>query len=122
MFSSSFLNKRADCRSFLFSFSRFYPNSSTIKCQQSQFLPTIDEREVSLIFLKMFLLWRLWCGWVENFVHAAKVDQAKFDVMQLHARPELAAQHRMVDDASGDVTVRGGKCRTIVWRQNTHIE
>lgn len=35
-----------------------------------------------------------------------KVDQAKFDVMQLHARPELAARHRMVDDASGDVKVR----------------
>ena len=29
--------------------------------------------------------------------------------MQLHARPELAAQHRMVDDGSGDVTVRGRK-------------
>ncbi|RVE58809.1 hypothetical protein OJAV_G00197440 [Oryzias javanicus] len=35
----------------------------------------------------------------------AKVDQVKFDVMELHARPELAAQQRMVDDASGDVTV-----------------
>ena len=36
---------------------------------------------------------------------AAKVDQVKFDVMELHARPELAAQQRMVDDASGDVKV-----------------
>lgn len=37
---------------------------------------------------------------------AAKVDSnAKFDVMQLHARPELAAQYRMVDDASGDIKV-----------------
>uniref|UniRef100_A0A3B5A530 Villin like n=1 Tax=Stegastes partitus TaxID=144197 RepID=A0A3B5A530_9TELE len=35
----------------------------------------------------------------------AKVDQVKFDVMDLHARPELAAQQRMVDDASGDVKV-----------------
>lgn len=25
--------------------------------------------------------------------------------MELHARPELAAQYRMVDDASGDVEV-----------------
>lgn len=40
---------------------------------------------------------------------AAKVDSnAKFDVMQLHARPELAAQYRMVDDASGDVKVTNG--------------
>lgn len=37
---------------------------------------------------------------------SGKVDRAKFDVMQLHARPELAAQHRMVDNASGDVKVR----------------
>uniref|UniRef100_A0AAY4B097 HP domain-containing protein n=1 Tax=Denticeps clupeoides TaxID=299321 RepID=A0AAY4B097_9TELE len=35
----------------------------------------------------------------------AKVDQAKFDVMELHARPELAAQQRMVDDASGEVKI-----------------
>ncbi|XP_060949936.1 villin-1 [Limanda limanda] len=35
----------------------------------------------------------------------AKVEQVKFDVMQLHARPELAAQQRMVDDASGEVKV-----------------
>lgn len=39
------------------------------------------------------------------FFHTAKVDQVKFDVMELHARPELAAQQRMVDDASGDVKV-----------------
>ncbi len=42
-------------------------------------------------------------------LHTAKVDQVKFDVMELHARPELAAQQRMVDDASGDVKVRGKK-------------
>uniref|UniRef100_A0A8C8SR12 Villin like n=1 Tax=Pelusios castaneus TaxID=367368 RepID=A0A8C8SR12_9SAUR len=35
----------------------------------------------------------------------AKVDQVKFDVSQLHARPELAAEQRMVDDASGKVEV-----------------
>uniref|UniRef100_A0A8C7CW86 Villin-like n=1 Tax=Oncorhynchus kisutch TaxID=8019 RepID=A0A8C7CW86_ONCKI len=33
----------------------------------------------------------------------AKVEQVKFDVMELHARPELAAQQRMVDDASGQI-------------------
>ncbi|XP_043939326.1 advillin-like isoform X2 [Protopterus annectens] len=35
----------------------------------------------------------------------AKVEQVKFDTNQLHARPELAAQQRMVDDASGTVQV-----------------
>lgn len=38
-------------------------------------------------------------------VIAAKVDQVKFDVMELHAQPKLAAQERMVDDASGHVQV-----------------
>lgn len=35
----------------------------------------------------------------------AKVEQVKFDVMELHARPDLAAKQRMVDDASGDVKI-----------------
>uniref|UniRef100_A0ACB8FW99 Uncharacterized protein n=1 Tax=Sphaerodactylus townsendi TaxID=933632 RepID=A0ACB8FW99_9SAUR len=35
----------------------------------------------------------------------AKVDQVKFDCAQLHARPELAAEQRMADDASGNVEV-----------------
>ncbi|XP_074841267.1 villin-like protein [Carettochelys insculpta] len=35
----------------------------------------------------------------------AKVEQVKFDVSQLHARPELAAEQRMADDASGKVEV-----------------
>lgn len=39
-------------------------------------------------------------------VLTAKVEQVKFDVMQLHARPEFAAQQRMVDDGSGDVKVK----------------
>lgn len=60
----------------------------------------------------------------QSLIHCstAKVDQKKFDVMELHARPELAAQERMVDDATGEVQVsdlEGGpgypallKCRT----------
>ncbi|XP_027025923.2 villin-1 [Tachysurus fulvidraco] len=35
----------------------------------------------------------------------AKVDQVKFNVMELHAEPKLAAQERMVDDASGEVKI-----------------
>lgn len=42
---------------------------------------------------------------------SGKVEQSKLDVMQLHARPELAAQHRMVDDASGQVEVRAADIR-----------
>uniref|UniRef100_A0A8B9VAF5 Gelsolin-like domain-containing protein n=1 Tax=Anas zonorhyncha TaxID=75864 RepID=A0A8B9VAF5_9AVES len=40
-----------------------------------------------------------------NNVVGAKVEQVKFDTTQLHARPELAAEQRMVDDASGDIEV-----------------
>lgn len=43
------------------------------------------------------------CLWVPC---AAKVEQSKFDIAQLHARPELAAEQRMSDDASGNVEVR----------------
>lgn len=51
----------------------------------------------------------LFIHWVLFFillVHAAKVEQVKFDTTQLHARPELAAEQRMVDDASGEIEVR----------------
>ncbi|XP_034985186.2 villin-like protein [Zootoca vivipara] len=44
-------------------------------------------------------------GKTYNVGKIAKVDQVKFDVTQLHARPELAAEQRMADDASGNVEV-----------------
>lgn len=38
---------------------------------------------------------------------SGKLLQVKLDVGKLHSQPELAAQLRMVDDASGNVQVRG---------------
>ena len=38
---------------------------------------------------------------------SGKLLQVKLDVRKLHSQPELAAQLRMVDDASGNVQVRG---------------
>lgn len=35
----------------------------------------------------------------------AKVEQVKFDATTLHAKPEMAAQQKMVDDGSGEVEV-----------------
>uniref|UniRef100_A0A8C0GSB7 Villin-1 n=1 Tax=Chelonoidis abingdonii TaxID=106734 RepID=A0A8C0GSB7_CHEAB len=35
----------------------------------------------------------------------AKVEQVKFDASTLHAKPEVAAQQKMVDDGSGEVEV-----------------
>lgn len=37
---------------------------------------------------------------------AAKVEQVKFDATSLHAKPQMAAQQKMVDDGSGEVEVR----------------
>ncbi len=55
-------------------------------------------------------------------LQTAKVEQVKFDVMQLHARPELAARHRMVDDASGDVKVREKNYETSNPKIHTNIK
>ena len=35
----------------------------------------------------------------------AKVEQIKFDVNSMHARPDIAAQQKMVDDGSGEAEV-----------------
>lgn len=35
----------------------------------------------------------------------AKVEQVKFDATSMHARPDLAAQQKMVDDGSGEAEV-----------------
>jgi autotransporter adhesin len=40
------------------------------------------------------------------FPCAAKVEQVKFDATSMHARPDLAAQHKMVDDGTGETEVR----------------
>ncbi|XP_051910058.1 villin-1 isoform X2 [Hippocampus zosterae] len=64
----------------------------------------------SAMFKHLFKEWRdknqtQGLGVTHGLGKIAKVDQVKFDVLELHARPELAAQQRMVDDASGDVKV-----------------
>nr|XP_015209569.1 PREDICTED: villin-like protein [Lepisosteus oculatus]XP_015209570.1 PREDICTED: villin-like protein [Lepisosteus oculatus]XP_015209571.1 PREDICTED: villin-like protein [Lepisosteus oculatus]XP_015209572.1 PREDICTED: villin-like protein [Lepisosteus oculatus]XP_015209573.1 PREDICTED: villin-like protein [Lepisosteus oculatus] len=64
----------------------------------------------SAMFKHLFKSWRVkgqtqGLGKTYSVGRIAKVDQTKFDVMELHARPELAAEQRMVDDASGTVQV-----------------
>lgn len=39
------------------------------------------------------------------FISTAKVEQIKFDATSMHARPDLAAQQKMVDDGSGEAEV-----------------
>lgn len=80
-----------------------YPSSTSVE--------VMAEGGESAMFKQLFQSWRekgqtQGLGTTHTVGGIAKVDSnAKFDVMQLHARPELAAQYRMVDDASGDVKV-----------------
>ncbi|XP_028288226.1 villin-1 isoform X2 [Parambassis ranga] len=79
-----------------------YPPSTSVE--------VMTEGGESAMFKHLFKSWRekgqtQGMGNTYNVGKIAKVDQVKFDVMELHARPEVAAQQRMVDDASGDVKV-----------------
>ncbi|XP_069559559.1 LOW QUALITY PROTEIN: villin-1 [Brachyistius frenatus] len=79
-----------------------YPSSTCVE--------VMNEGGESAMFKHLFKSWSdkgqiQGLGTTHNVGKIAKVDQVKFDVMELHARPELAAQHHMVDDASGDVQV-----------------
>ncbi|XP_067433885.1 villin-1 isoform X2 [Thunnus thynnus] len=79
-----------------------YPSSTRVE--------VMAEGGESAMFKHLFKSWRdrgqtQGLGTTYSVGKIAKVDQVKFDVMELHARPELAAQQRMVDDASGDVKV-----------------
>uniref|UniRef100_A0A7N8YD38 Villin-like n=1 Tax=Mastacembelus armatus TaxID=205130 RepID=A0A7N8YD38_9TELE len=74
-----------------------YPSNTTVE--------VMNEGGESAIFKHLFKSWKE-KGQTQGLgTTYTKVDQVKFDVMELHARPELAAQQRMVDDASGDVKV-----------------
>ncbi|XP_059183227.1 villin-1 [Centropristis striata] len=79
-----------------------YPPSTSVE--------VMTEGGESALFKHLFKSWRdkgqtQGLGNTYSIGKIAKVDQVKFDVMELHARPELAAQQRMVDDASGEVKV-----------------
>ncbi|XP_070708675.1 villin-1 isoform X1 [Pempheris klunzingeri] len=79
-----------------------YPSSTSVK--------VMTEGGESAMFKHLFKSWSdkdqtQGLGTTYSIGKIAKVEQVKFDVMQLHALPELAAQQRMVDDASGDVKV-----------------
>ncbi|XP_051970488.1 villin-1-like [Xyrauchen texanus] len=70
----------------------------------------MSEGGESAMFKHLFKSWKE-AGQAQGFgkTHTvgkiAKVDQVKFDVMELHAQPKLAAQERMVDDGSGEVQI-----------------
>ncbi|XP_057680934.1 villin-1 isoform X2 [Corythoichthys intestinalis] len=79
-----------------------YPTSTSVE--------VMSEGGESAMFKHLFKSWKdknttQGLGTTHSLGKIAKLDQVKFDVLQLHGHPELAAQQRMVDDGSGDIKV-----------------
>uniref|UniRef100_A0A8C1TZ51 Villin-like n=1 Tax=Cyprinus carpio TaxID=7962 RepID=A0A8C1TZ51_CYPCA len=79
-----------------------YPSNTKVE--------VMSEGGESAMFKHLFKSWKekgqtQGLGRTHSVGKIAKVDQVKFDVMELHAQPKLAAQERMVDDASGHIQV-----------------
>ncbi|XP_022538722.2 villin-1 isoform X1 [Astyanax mexicanus] len=76
----------------------------------STHVEVMSEGGESAMFKQLFKSWKepgqtVGLGSTYSRGKIAKVDQVMFDVMELHAEPKLAAQERMVDDASGEVQI-----------------
>ncbi|XP_053142779.1 villin-1 isoform X2 [Hemicordylus capensis] len=79
-----------------------YPFSTNVE--------TENDGSESAVFKQLFQKWTVphqstGFGKTSTVGKVAKVEQVKFDATTLHARPEMAAQHKMVDDGSGEVEV-----------------
>uniref|UniRef100_A0A8C2CKP8 Villin-like n=1 Tax=Cyprinus carpio TaxID=7962 RepID=A0A8C2CKP8_CYPCA len=70
-----------------------YPSNTKVE--------VMSEGGESAMFKHLFKSWKE-KGQIQGL---GKTHSVKFDVMELHAQPKLAAQERMVDDASGHVQV-----------------
>ncbi|XP_014882882.1 advillin-like, partial [Poecilia latipinna] len=79
-----------------------YPSSTSVE--------VMSEGGESAMFKHLFKNWRekgqiTGLGNTHTVGKIAKVEQVKFDVMELHAHPDMAAKHHLVDDGSGEVKV-----------------
>ncbi|XP_014642172.1 PREDICTED: advillin isoform X1 [Ceratotherium simum simum] len=79
-----------------------YPSSTNVE--------TVNDGAESAMFKQLFQKWSVkeqtvGLGKTFSIGRIAKVFQDKFDVTLLHAKPEVAAQERMVDDGNGKVEV-----------------
>nr|XP_008110418.1 PREDICTED: villin-like protein [Anolis carolinensis] len=100
--SSKEEKKAAFSRAVGFIQAKGYPASTNVE--------VINDGAESAMFKQLFQKWTgkdetHGLGKAYSVNKIAKVDQVKFDITQLHARPELAAEQRMADDASGTVEV-----------------
>ncbi|XP_051566056.1 villin-1-like [Myxocyprinus asiaticus] len=76
----------------------------------STYVETVSEGAESSVFKQLFQRWTekgqtVGLGTTHNPGKIAKVEQIKFDATSMHARPDLAAQQKMVDDGSGEAEV-----------------
>ncbi|KAM3861807.1 villin-1 [Diretmus argenteus] len=79
-----------------------YPPSTCVE--------TVNDGAESATFKQMFQSWTVkdqsvGLGTVNSLGKIAKVEQIKFDATSMHARPDLAAQQKMVDDGTGEAEV-----------------
>ncbi|XP_046906176.1 villin-1 isoform X2 [Hypomesus transpacificus] len=76
----------------------------------STYVETVNDGSESSIFRQLFQKWVVkgqitGMGTTNSLGKIAKVEQVKFDATSMHARPDLAAQQKMVDDGSGEAEV-----------------
>ncbi|KFQ00035.1 Villin-1, partial [Haliaeetus albicilla] len=79
-----------------------YPASTSVELE--------NDGSESTIFRQLFQKWTVpnqtsGLGKTHTMGKVAKVEQVKFDATTLYAKPQLAAQQKMVDDGSGEVEV-----------------
>ncbi|KGL77756.1 Villin-1 [Tinamus guttatus] len=88
-----------------------YPASTSVE--------TENDGSESSVFRQLFQKWTVpsqtsGLGKTHTVGKVAKVEQVKFDATTLHAKPQLAAQQKMVDDGSGEVEVWRVENRELV--------
>ncbi|XP_052647180.1 villin-1 [Harpia harpyja] len=79
-----------------------YPASTSVEVE--------NDGSESTIFRQLFQKWTVpnqtsGLGKTHTMGKVAKVEQVKFDATTLYAKPQMAAQQKMVDDGSGEVEV-----------------
>ncbi|KAG9349429.1 hypothetical protein JZ751_027872 [Albula glossodonta] len=74
----------------------------------STYVEMVNDGSESAVFKQLFQHWTVRdhvVGTAHSPGKIAKVEQIKFDATSMHARPDISAQQRMVDDGIGEVQV-----------------
>ncbi|XP_075286319.1 villin-1 isoform X1 [Opisthocomus hoazin] len=103
--------QQAMSRALAFIKAKNYPASTSVE--------TENDGSESTVFRQLFQKWTVpnqtsGLGKTHTMGKVAKVEQVKFDATTLHAKPQVAAQQKMVDDGSGEVEVWRVEDRELV--------